>query len=79
MVVDSKLPRDYRTHCRLFSDEKLDEQCRRHSAGALEGNLQSAACLVEVERELARRACGWRRPTYEELRQRRVQRRAKRS
>ena len=79
MVVDSKLPRDYRIHCRLFTDEKLDEQYRRHSAGAAGGCPTSEACLDELRRELARRDAGKRRLTYEELRERRLKRRANKS
>ena len=56
MVVDSPLPRDYRLHCKLFTDEKLDEQWRRHSAGAACGCRTSAACLKEVQREYLRRS-----------------------
>ena len=54
--ADSPLPRDYRLHCKLFTDEKLDEQWRRHSAGAAGGCRTSAACLKEVQRELLRRS-----------------------
>ena len=77
MSFPTYLPRDYRTHCHLFSGEKLDEQYRRHSAGAAAGSQSSKACLVEVVRELARRSTGKRRPVYEELKQRRAERRAK--
>jgi len=79
MVVDSKLPRDYRIHCHLFTDEKLDEQYRRHTAGALEGNLQSAACLVEIRKEAERRVFLQCNDRYAELRQRRAERRANKS
>jgi len=76
MVVDSKLPRDYRIYCRHFSDKKLDEQLRRHTRGAREGNLQSAACLVEVHRELLRRSSKDYKLRQEALKQRQAQRRA---
>jgi len=79
MVVDSYLPRDYRLHCKLFTDDKLDEQYRRHTLGAEAGCRTSAACLREVRQELLRRSApGYRRLTYEELKQRRAERRAKR-
>ena len=78
MVVDSHLPRDYRLHCHLFTDEKLDEQYRRHSAGAKAGCKTSKACLDELRRELARRDAGKPRLTFEELRQRRAERRMNR-
>ena len=81
MVVDSPLPRDYRTHCRLFSAEKLDEQYHRHTRGSEAGCRTSAACLREVRQELLRRQTpGYKRlpKTYEELKQRRAERRAKR-
>ena len=55
MVVDSPLPRDYRLHCKLFTDEKLDEQFRRHTLGAEGGCKTAAACLREVRKELLRR------------------------
>jgi len=77
MSFPSYLPRDYRTHCHLFADEKLDEQYDRHSAAAADGCPTGKACLVEVVRELARREAGKRRPAYEELKQRRAERRAK--
>ena len=79
MVVDSSLPRDYRIHCHLFSDEKLDEQYRRHTTGAAAGCKTSEACLDELRRELARRDAGKVRLTYEELRIRRLKRRANKS
>jgi len=77
MSFPSYLPRDYRIHCHLFTDEKLDEQYDRHSVGAADGCLTGKACLVEVVSELVRREAGKRRPTYEELKQTRAQRRAK--
>ena len=55
MVVDSHLPRDYRLHCKLFTDEKLNKQYLRHSFGALTGCKTAVACLKEVTRELHRR------------------------
>ena len=76
MSFPSYLPRDYRVHCHLFTDEKLDEQYRRHTTGAEAGDKASAACLREVRQELLRRcAPGYRRLSYEELRLRRAKRR----
>ncbi len=53
--VDSQLPRDYKLHCKLFTDKKLAEQYRRHTQGAESGCKTAAACLREVRRELLRR------------------------
>jgi len=74
--VDSPLPRDYRVHCRLFSDEKLDEQYRRHTLGAESGCRTAAACLREVRQELLRRQQPGYKLRQEALRQRQEARRA---
>mgnify|MGYP001262422478 CR=1 FL=1 len=75
MIVDSPLPRDYRLHCKLFTDEKLAEQFHRHTAGAAAGCKTSKACLAVVRQELLRRVPT--DPRYAELRKRRAERRAK--
>jgi len=74
--VDSPLPRDYRLHCKLFTDEKLDEQYRRHTRGSEVGCSTSAACLREVRQELLRRQQPGYKLRKESLRQRQTQRRA---
>ena len=77
MVVDSPLPRDYRLHCKLFTDEKLDEQFRRHTAGAEAGCKTGEACLREVRQELLRRQQPGYKLRQEALKQRQALRRAK--
>ena len=76
MLVDSPLPRDYRLHCKLFTDEKLQEQYLRHSFGALMGCKTSTACFKEVNRELLRRSTEEYKLRKAELKQRQDDRRA---
>jgi len=74
--VDSPFPRDYRLHCKLFTDDKLDEQYRRHTRGAESGCRTAAACLREVRQELLRRQQPGYKLRQESLRQRQAQRRS---
>ena len=78
MVVNSPLPRDYRLHCKRFSDKKLEEQYQRHALDAASGCKGSAACLKEVLKELLRRQSSeYKCVTYDDLKKRRLKARAK--
>ncbi len=73
MSHPSYLPRNYKIFVHLLSDDELEAHYRRHCSEV--ASPASEACLEVLLDEKDRRASGYRRPTYEELRQRRVLRR----